>query len=650
MIRIKELETLISRYQSSYYNGEGEVSDAEFDALWEELKSLDPGNPLLARVGADSGNFPKARHKMPMGSQDKAANPEEFFKWAEKHAYDEYLVEYKLDGASLELQYEGGVLARAVTRGDGAIGDDITPNARKMQGVRGRLEIDGALLPLTGGVRGEVIMPRETHKQYFADKANCRNAANGLMKRKDGEGSEHLCFVAYDAQFADAAGGVTVEAQPFADEEAKIRWLKRCGFTAVPLKICKTPQEVADYRQEVAEARPSLKCDIDGLVVKERRLDFADASRPRPDCQIAFKFSPERAVSIVRAVEWSESGATYTPIALFDPVELAGTTVKRASLVNPNTIRQLGVRIGISVAVTKRGEIIPKIEGLALPGEGADVPVTEEPAILRDIEFPTVCGRCGAELIDEGTRLYCPNPACPKRVHHRLEKWAAALDIRDLGVTLIRNLFNAGRLRSISDLYTLTEEELAPYFLEDESLAKDKKSKGAQKVLASLSGKTETSLAAFVAGFDIEDIGELLIEKLADAGFDTLDKLLAAAPEDVAAVNGFADITAAKLAAGLAENREEMLRLTRTGVIRLRQETRAGKLAGKSFCFTGELSIKRADAEQMVKEAGGSVKPTVAKGLSCLVTNDIASGSAKNKKAAGLGIPVIDEQAFLALF
>ena len=198
--RIKELVSLITRYQASYYNGEGEVSDAEFDRLWDELKALDPENPVLHKVGADSGNFAKLRHVKPMGSQEKAANPDEFLAWAEKHVYDEYLVEYKLDGASLELQFEHGKLIYAETRRDGTIGDDITVNARKMRGIVSVLkDSSGQVIDYTGGIRGEVIMTHSVHKNKYPDKANCRNAANGLMKRKDGEGSENLNFISYDA-------------------------------------------------------------------------------------------------------------------------------------------------------------------------------------------------------------------------------------------------------------------------------------------------------------------------------------------------------------------------------------------------------------------------------------------------------------------
>ena len=631
--RISELEGLIKKYQASYYNGEAEISDAEFDKLWDELKSLDPSNPVLQKIGADSGNFAKIRHVMPMGSQEKAASPEEFLAWAKKHVYEEYLVEYKLDGASLELQYEHGKLVRAVTRGDGTIGDDITANARKMGGVKSQLFIDGQLLDYTGGIRGEVIMTHEVHKNHFADKANCRNAANGLMKRKDGEGSQYLNLITYDA--LETSGKVF-----FKDEEEKISFLKKCGFDTVRLEICKSPDKVILYREKIMEERKtSIPFDIDGLVVKERAINLDDASRNRPDRQIAFKFSLEEAVSILREVEWSRNGGTYTPVAIFDEVELNGTKVQRASLANPDTMRQLGVRIGSHVVVVKRGEIIPKIMGV-LP--------TENSGEERDVVFPCICETCGTRLVDEGSRLFCPNKGCSKRVLHQLLKWQSVVDIRDLGETLITSLFKDGLVTSISDIYKLTSDQLVPYFLNEESIEAEKKSLGAQKVYASIQNHRRMKLPVFLAGFDIEGFGETLAEKLTGAGFDSLEKLLSASEDQIASVYGFAQITARTIKEGLKENEDEMRALLESGTI-LIEEAAGGKLSGKSFCFTGELSIKRADAEKMVKDNGGSIKSSVTKDLSYLVTNDTTSGSSKNVKAAKLGIPVIDEKEFLKL-
>lgn len=629
--RIDELAVLIKKYQDSYYNGEAEIEDAEFDKLWDELKALDPNHPILKKVGADSGNFEKAAHVMPMGSQEKAADPEQFLAWAAKHVYPEYLVEYKLDGASLELQYQKGRLVRAVTRGDGSVGDDITANAKKMKGVLSLLEKSPNF---TGGVRGEVIMTHSVHKKYFSDKANCRNAANGLMKRKDGEKSEYLCLITYDALSTDGPN-------PFKDEEEKIAWLVKNGFESVPLKICKSPQEVIDYRAAVMETRPSLEYDIDGLVVKEREINLDDASRARPDRQIAFKFSLEEAVSVVREVEWSENGATYTPVAIFDAVQLAGTTVQRASLANPDTLRKLGVQIGSHVVVVKRGEIIPKIVGL--------VPHADDAKNCKPIEFPKKCSVCGSALLDTPSRLYCPNKACPKRVLHQIFKWIECSDIRDLGDALVNALFSDKKLRSISDIYSLDEATLTPYFLNEESIQKEKDSLGAKNVVASIKAHSSLSLAQFVAGFDIEGIGEQMVEKVIEGGFDSLEKLLSASTEDFEKVYGFAQITAAAFAQGLAENADEMRALAKSGAITIK-ERKSGALAGKSFCFTGELkTMKRAAAEALVKEKGGSAKSSVTKDLTYLVTNDKNSGSGKNAKAAKFGIAIINEEEFLAL-
>ena len=637
--RIAELEALIVRYQASYYGGEAEVSDAEFDSLWDELSVLDPGNPALERVGSEVegraadgevDGFPKARHLIPMGSQEKAAKPAEFRAWAEKIKPERYVVQHKLDGASLELQYEAGVLLRAVTRGNGLFGDEITRNARRMNGCVAELD-----QPFTGGVRGEVVMPRSVWTERFPDKANCRNAANGLMRRKDGEGTELLEIVCYDA----AASG---DDRFFAAETGKIAWLAARGFRTTPTEVFADPDQVIAYREKVSDERPSLPYDIDGLVVKDDEVDMDDLRRTRPERQIAFKFDLEEAVSVLRSVEWSESGATYTPIGLIDPVRLAGTTVQRANLNNPDMLRAMGLRIGSAVVVVKRGEIIPKIERLASTAEAAAFGVRQGPE--TDIEHPTACGVCGAALVDAGTRLYCPNPACSKRTHHRIEKWISVLDIREFGDLLLRRLFDAGRLERVADLYTLEAEELA---------AVDRMGElSAAKVLRSLRTKREVSLAAFAAGFDLEGVGETIMEKVSAAGFGTLEKLRAASVEDLSAVHGLGEITARTIVEGLAETRADMDAVLAAGVVSIAPPPSAEEspLRGFSFCFTGELaSMKRSEAEARVKKLGALAKSAVVADLSYLVTNDPASGSAKNEKARKFGVAILDEAAFLEL-
>lgn len=633
--RITELENLIKKHQDLYYNFEPEISDAEFDKLWDELKILDPKNNLFFTVPKESADgFPKLGHIIPMGSQEKAANPEAFESWANKMPFTEFLVQYKLDGASLELQYENGTFTRAVTRGDGKIGDDITENAAKMQGLvkklPGKFGANGET-PFSGGIRCEVIMTRAIHRNFFSDKANCRNAANGLMKKKNGEGCEHLTVICYDAAPGIIGKPFTGKA-PFQTEMEKLNWLKALGFITVDIKLCKTIEEVIKYRAEVMQLRQSLDFDIDGLVIKNDIIDPNDVSRARPEKQIAFKFSLEEAVTTLHGIEWSESGATYTPIALVEPVRLAGTTVKRASLANPNIIKALNLKIGSKVVVTKRGEIIPKIEALV-----------ENPSDAVEIEYPEICSACGTGLKNEGTRLFCPNSNCPKLIHHRIEKWISVLDIRDFGITLIKKLFDMGRLNSVFDLYTLTIEELANIDrMGDISAA---------KVYNALHSKKEITLPQFIAGFDIDGIGEVMVEKLEEAGFDTIEKLFAASEKDFANVYQFGEILSHTLVLYLNALKPEMQKLLDSGKIKIRKKADTeAPLKNLSFCFTGELTtMKRSEAEAKVKEKGGSAKSSVVKGLSYLVTNTPHSGSSKNKKAQELGIAIITEEEFIKL-
>jgi DNA ligase (NAD+) len=321
-----------------------------------------------------------------------------------------------------------------------------------------------------------------------------------------------------------------------------------------------------------------------------------------------------------------------------DPVRLAGTTVQRANLNNPDMIRAMGLRIGSAVSVVKRGEIIPKIEGLAPPGALPD------PEIDAEIGLPVTCASCGAALVDGGTRLYCPNPDCPKRLLHRLEKWVAVLGIMELGEKLLRQLFEKERVRHIYDLYTLEAGELAEYERMGEL--------SAAKVVRHIRIKRELSLAAFTAGFDLEGVGELIMEKAVASGFETLEKLRSAPAEALAGVYGLGEITARTIAEGLKECAGEMDRVLATGVISIAPPPPANAvpLRGLSFCFTGELtSMKRNMAEEKVKALGGSAKSSVVKDLSYLVTNDPESGSGKNRKARELGVKIIDEEEFLAL-
>ena len=625
--RIENLAALIKSHQDLYYNGEAEISDSEFDLLWDELKNLAPDHPLLKKVGTDNKDgFPKVKHLIPMGSQDKAANPEEFLAWAKKINIKNFVVQFKLDGASLELQYENGKLKAALTRGDGIIGDEITQNALRMAGVKKEITKS-----FSGGVRGEVVMRKKIWKKKYSDKANCRNAANGIMRRKDGIGCEDLNFNCYDAS-ANGNDGY------FKTEIEKITWLKEQGFEVTDTKEFYNPHEIISYRAEIADKRKNLEIDIDGLVIKDLITDMNDLRRSRPERQIAFKFDLEEAYSILREIEWSETGTTYTPIGIIDAVRLAGTTVQRANLNNPDMIRKMGLKIGSAVKVVKRGEIIPKIEGLAPEG------VIQNIENKLDITFPTICTSCNTALVDGGTRLYCPNQYCPKKLLHRLEKWVSVLNIRELGEKLIKVLFETGRVKNISDLYTLTEDELSKYERMGEL--------SAAKVIRHIRTKRELSLAKFIAGFDFDGVGELIMEKIVSSGFNTLGKLRKAKTNELSDVFGLGEITASTIVIGLKESKEEIDKVLSSGIISIADPPELSEvpLKGFSFCFTGELKkMKRKEAEEKVKALGGNVKSSVVSDLSFLVTNDTESGSSKNVKARELGVKIINEENFVQI-
>ena len=617
--RTSELERLITYHQERYYNGEPEISDAEFDLLWDELRRADPSSRILARVGADSADgYPKRSHVIPMGSQDKAADPAAFLRWAQRVAHDEYIVQLKMDGASLELQYERGQFRCGVTRGDGIVGDDITPNVRRMQGLV--VSVPDAF---TGAVRGEVLLSRETHRSKYGDKANPRNAANGLMKRKDGVGAEDLEIVCYDAI-------ESTRDDFFVREEDKLRWLAAAGFFVVEYETFVDPERIVEYRAAVAAHRHSYHFDIDGLVVKGQEIDPDDLRRPRPERQIALKFELEEAATRLLEVIWSPSGSNYTPIGVIGPVRLAGTTVRRANLVNPRLIAQMDLRIGSLVAVTKRGEIIPKIER-----------VLENPPDAPPVEIPTSCVRCDTALIDEGTRLYCPNQACPGRAYYRIRRWLDVLDVRDFGDAILSRLFESGRVTGIADLYGLEVEDLTGFDRMGETLAR--------KILRNLNAVKTIPLSRFVAGFNIENIGVLIMDRVVSAGFDTLEKVRTVTGEELAAVNGIGPVTAEVIVRGVRDLAPEMDAVLARGKIGITPPV-LGPLQGMSFCFTGTLSsLTRARAADLVREAGGSVTSSVGRDLTCLVTNDPQSGSSKNRKAQELGVRILSEEAFLDL-
>jgi DNA ligase (NAD+) len=620
-IKIEELEHEILRHRDLYYNKTPEISDAEYDLLEDQLKKLDPTNPILFQIGADSSELlEKKEHIIPMGSQDKVTNPIEFTKWAKSRSQDQYIVQFKLDGISIELQYKSGVFQCAVTRGNGIIGDDVTSNVMKMKGFVPKLQSR-----FTGGLRAEILLYHDIFDSKYSDKQNCRNAAAGIVRRKDGIGCKDLNLIFYDAISLD-------DDVNFKNEMEKLKWMKNENLPTIKTKILKSTEEVIDVRENVMNnLRESLDYDIDGLVIKSNEIDLEDMRRSKPTKQVAFKFQSETTKTTVIDVKWSISGPNYTPIAIVEPVRLAGTTVSRASLANPNLVQEMGLKIGSEVLISKRGDIIPKIEEVII-----------SPKLAKDITIPTVCEVCDTKLINEGTRLYCPNECCPKRDYQRLQRWIWILGVKHFSEKLmLRKLFATGKVKYIADLYSLKVSDLTKF--------EGVKEVSARKALDNLFAVTEISLAKFIAGFNIENIGELLVKKVVDAGFDTLEKIKDASVREISGVEGFAEITAEYLLDGIEKVYPQMIDVLKTGRISIRQPLKVGKLKDLTFCFTGKLNkMTRSEAEALVLKEGGEPKNSVTKNLTYLVTNE-TTPTAKYLKAKEQGTKIITEEQFLKL-
>lgn len=354
-MEIKELEELIVYHQNAYYNGNAEISDAEFDALWDELKEKDPTNKLIiSKVGKDESDFfPKTKHLMIMGSQEKANSKEEVEKKLAGMTGDgDYLIEWKLDGASIELQYENGKFKKAVTRGDAEVGDDITPNALKMNGIILDVGED-----FTGPIRGEVLLSKENKEKYFKDYKNCRAATNGTMKRKDGEGCQYLDILVYDARYSDTT-------KSFKGEDTLMCWLKEKGFMTPEWTIYEnlTADQCMTKLKETFDNLDKVPYDIDGLVIKQAKIDMDDLNTNIcPKTQFALKPARSYATSTVKDIIWDNTNGSFTPVCIIEPTELLGAEITRVNAYNIQFLLDMQIEIGDIISFTRFGEIIPGV-------------------------------------------------------------------------------------------------------------------------------------------------------------------------------------------------------------------------------------------------------------------------------------------------
>lgn len=624
--RIKELEGLILDARNHYYNGSPVVSDRVFDAWIGELRELAAKSPAIVNVGAPVAPsvWKKAKHDIPMGSLDKVNTPDELRKWVSDTCNsDDLFVSEKLDGISIELVYEEGMLVQGITRGDGETGEDITVNVVKMGGVPRSLS-----QTFNGSFRGEIILTKTNHQKHFSDKANPRNAASGVAKRLDGVGVENLDVLLYQV-----IGDID-----FKTEEEQFNFLLKMGcktpnFKVLPhsAKVPAVELAVQGWTEYQKTFREKLDYDIDGLVIRindlAKQLGLGDKDL-RPLGAIAFKFENEARESEIKDIIWQVGNSgRLTPVAIVDPVKLVGATVTRASIYNVAYIEELQLDIGAKVLVARANDVIPRIEEL-IKGTG------------KVAQPPPVCPVCGGKLVMDGENLSCTNvDNCKAQIVGRVKNWVSELNVLELGDTLIEKLVEAGLVKDAADLYTLTVKDIANLDRMGD--------KSAQNVYDSLWKNNPVALELFLGALSIPMIGSSTIKLLIDAGHDSLDSIMNMTDAQMESIKGLGPVKAKSLFLGLKKNAALIKRLLDNGV-KIKDKI-IGSLNGKSFCFTGSMKNKRPVLEQMVVDAGGSVKSSVGKGLTFLVIADVNSTSSKAVAARKLGTVLISEDDFLKM-
>jgi DNA ligase (NAD+) len=659
---VQELNAHEYRY---YVLDDPVVSDADFDALMHRLKTLEAQHPHLVtldspsqRVGGEARPFiTKVRREHKMFSLDNAYSAAEMVEFHRRVAaglrdgdIPAFTVEPKLDGASIEVIYEQGRLVRATTRGDGAEGEEITPNVRTIRGVPSRIAHLGKLT-----LRGEVLIYRKDLDTLNAERealglerfANPRNAAAGAVRMMD---PREVAKRPLRVIFYQCVEGPSVK--PTHGETLK--WLADLGIPTHRREQVTAWEGVLESIAAIDRARAEYPFETDGAVVKVdsfRHQDVLGATSKFPKWAIAYKFPAERAITTVRsiAIQVGRTGA-LTPVAMMDPVELGGTTVSRASLHNADQIRELDVRVGDRVSIQKAGEIIPQV----LSVESRDRPAGTEPFAM-----PKECPVCGAKVVsrvrEEGkpeleATVRCPNRQCPAQVQGRILYFASrpAMGIDKLGESLVDQLVTRGLVKDMADLYDLTAERLVTL----ERIGP----KSAQNVIDAIQASRERPLERLVGGLGIPQIGQVAGRQVAEVA-GTLATLLAWSEaelrEHVGAIHGFGSKMVDSVVEFMKDDAERAVlqKLLERDVGRPQPRevvAAAGPLLGKSFCVTGVLTRKRDDVHLLLRAAGAIIHDSVKKDTSYLVAGD-KTGKTKLDQAKRYGAAVLSEEQMALL-
>lgn len=678
--RAAELNRILAHAAYAYYAlDDPEMSDAQFDRYLVELQGIEDRHPELVtpesytqRVGGYvSEQFAEVRHAERMYSIDDAMDLEELDEWLARTdealgATDEspvaYTCELKIDGLGIALTYRDGILVRAATRGDGTVGEDVTQNALTIHDIPTKLGRAGLTSVADGGfghsieVRGEVYMPKHSFVRLNEERdaageqafANPRNAAAGSLRQKDPKVTAHRDLETFIYAVADE-GPLAVSTQ-----RAFLDWLGACGFSVNPhAQRVTSSREVHAYCANALAHRDELDYDIDGVVVKVDAFDGQAAlgfTARAPRWSIAFKFPPEEKRTVLREIR-VQVGRTgvLTPVAEFDPVVVAGSTIARATLHNIDEIRRKDVREGDTIVVHKAGDVIPEVVG----------PVEDEGHLARpEWQMPATCPSCGSPVVrEEGEVAFrCLSIDCPAQSSERLIHWGSrnAMDIDGLGDEIVGRLVDQGILTDVADYYDkLDADMLAGVSTGRQNKAGEDIVVGrvvAEKIMAQVEESKGRGLARVLFGVGIRHVGANVAAVLA-SHYGSLDALMAAGEEDVASIDGIGPKIAASVHDffSVRKNVEVLERLREAGVSleeEIGEPERPQTLSGLTFVLTGSLQgFTREQAGEQLKAFGAKVSGSVSKKTSFVVAGE-AAGS-KLTKAQELGVPVLDEEALV---
>ncbi len=655
--RIKELRRTLSYHAKRYYVYDSpEISDFEYDRLYSELVRLeeehpeyfDPTSPTCRVGGKPLDKFQKVTHAVPMNSLSDVFSYGEIADFVErmKELVDDprFSVEPKIDGLSVALTYENGILTNGATRGDGEVGEDVTQNIKTINSVP--LSIDE---PLSFCLRGEVYMPRRVFYALNDERestgqpllANPRNAAAGSLRQLDPKicAERKLDIFIFNLQNGDIFG----DGNPAKSHTQTLDTIGELGFTTLRDRVCVSSyDEIIAHIERLGEMRDSLPYDIDGVVIKiddlSDRIKIGEGTNT-PKWAVAYKFPPEekqtKLIDISIAV--GRTGV-LTPTAILSPVRLAGTSVSRASLHNLDFIRERDIKLGDTVTVRKAGDIIPEV--LCAHPERRD-------GSEKDFFMPTHCPSCNEPVTrdeNDGAAIRCTNAACPAQLSRSIEHFASknAMNIEGLGPQIVSALLQNGLIHDVSELYTLTVDEVAGI----ERMGK----KSAQNLISSINNSKSAGLERLTFALGIRNIGEVAGAALAQR-YKTLDALMGATLEELCEIQDFGEITARCVIDFFShpQNVELCRKLTELGLNTSSTFVQSdSRFEGLTFVLTGTLpTMSRDRASAMIKDRGGKVSGSVSSKTSYVLAGEDAGS--KLTKAKSLGINIIDEEAFLRM-